>query len=76
MIFLMNTPHESMDTAQAVKLVMTDNPNLKTLIPHHHRVTTPPGATTVADVRAALDSVGIRIPITSQVRGQVYEFIK
>ena len=76
MIFLMNTPHEPMDTAQAVKLVMTDNPNLKTLIPHHHRVTPPPGATTVADVRAALDSVGIRIPITSQVRGQVYEFTK
>lgn len=33
-------------------------------------------ATTVADVRAALDSVGISIPITDQVRSQVYTFSK
>lgn len=53
---------------------MTDNSNLKTLIPHHHRVTPPPGAPTVADVRAVLDSMNIRIPITDPVRKQVYEF--
>ncbi len=76
MIFLMNTPHEPRDAALAVRLVMTDNPNLKTLMPHHHRVTPPAGATTVADVRAALDSMGIRVPITDQVRGRAYEFTK
>ncbi|MBI3002831.1 MAG: hypothetical protein HYY54_04270, partial [candidate division NC10 bacterium] len=54
----------------------TDNPNLKTLIPHHHRVTPPPGSTTVAEVRAALDALGINVPITNQALGQVYEFSK
>lgn len=76
MIFLMHPTGEPKDIAQAIKLVTTDNPNLKTLIPHHHRVTLPPGSTTVAEVRAALDALGINIPITNQALGQVYEFSK
>lgn len=76
MIFLMHPTLEPADAAAAVKLVMTDNPNLKTLIPHHHRATPQPGQTTVTEVRAALDTAGIRIPITSPVRGQSYEFRK
>lgn len=76
MIFLMATAQEPKDIALAVKLVTTDNPNLKTLMPHHHRATPPPGATTIAEVRAALDAAGVNIPITNQVVGQVYEFGK
>jgi hypothetical protein len=45
-------------------------------MPQHHRVKPPAGALTVADVRAVLDSMGIRIPITDPVRKQVYEFAK
>jgi L-ascorbate metabolism protein UlaG (beta-lactamase superfamily) len=76
MIFLMGPTTEPRDTSMAVKLVATGNPNLKTLLPHHHRVTPPAGATTVADVRAALDAAGIRIPITNPERSKVYEFTK
>lgn len=76
MIFLMGATQEPKDIALAVRHVMTDNPNLKTLIPHHHRVTPPAGATTIADVRTALDTLGITIPITNPARGQVYEFSK
>ncbi len=76
MIFLMHPTGEPRDIGTAVKLVMTGNPNLKTLLPHHHRVTPPPGAPTVADVRAMLDSMGIRVPITDPVRKQVYTFTK
>jgi L-ascorbate metabolism protein UlaG (beta-lactamase superfamily) len=76
MIFHMGVDHEPLDIAMSVRLVTTNNPNLKTLIPHHHRVTSPPGATTVAQVREALDSMGLSIPITDQVRGQVYRFSK
>ena len=76
MIFQMNPPAEPKDIALAVKLVMTENPNLKTLMPHHHRLTPPPGATTIAEVRAALDAAGIKIPIINQQLGQVYEFSK
>lgn len=76
MIFLMHPTQEPRDIGMAVKLVMTDNPNLKTLLPHHHRVSPPPGAPTVADVRAVLDAMNIRVPITDPVRKQVYEFTK
>ena len=27
-----------------VRLLRTENPNLKTIIPHHHRLQPPPGA--------------------------------
>jgi L-ascorbate metabolism protein UlaG (beta-lactamase superfamily) len=76
MIFHMGTDHEPLDIATSIRLVMTDNPNLSTLLPHHHRISPPAGATSVADVQAALDSMGIGIPITDQVRSQVYEFTK
>lgn len=76
MIFVMHPNGELQDIGMAIKLVTTGNPNLKTLWPHHHRVTPPPGAPTVTDVRALLDSMGIRIPILNQERGKVYEFTK
>lgn len=76
MIFLMSGFTEPLDVGAAIKLVAGKSPNLKTLIPHHHRVAPPPGALTLAEVRATLDSMGIRIPITDPVRKQVYEFTK
>ena len=76
MIFHMGTGTEPLDVAAAIRFTMTDNPNLRTLMPHHHRVTPPPGATTVDEVQAALGGMGINLPITDQVRGAVYEFTK
>ena len=76
MIFHMGTGTEPMDVAMMIKLTTTDNPNLKTLMPHHHRVMPPPGSTTVAEVQAALAAMGVNIPITDQLRTQVYEFSK
>lgn len=76
MIFLMHSNSEPQDIGMAIKLVSTGNPNLKALWPHHHRVTPPPGAPTVADVRKTLDSMEIKIPILNQERGKVYEFTK
>jgi L-ascorbate metabolism protein UlaG (beta-lactamase superfamily) len=76
MIFHMGADKEPMDVAMSISLTMTDNPNLRTLLPHHHRVNLPAGATSTADVRAALDAMGIGIPILDQARSQVYEFTK
>jgi len=64
MIFLMSGNSEPLDIAMAVKLVAGKSPNLKTLLPHHHRVTPPPGALSVAEMRKALVSMGVNIPIT------------
>ena len=76
MIFHMGTGTDPIDVATAIRLTMTDNPNLNTLMPHHHRVDPPAGATTVTDVQTALSSMGISTPITSQVRSQIYSFTK
>lgn len=76
MIFNMGGGADPVDVATAVRLTMTDNPNLKTLIPHHQRAQVPAGATTVADVQGALGSKGITTQITDPVRSQVYTFTK
>jgi L-ascorbate metabolism protein UlaG (beta-lactamase superfamily) len=76
MIYHMGTNHDPLDIAMAIKLISTDNPNLKTLMPHHHTPDLPPGWTSVPDVQAALGQLGINTPITNQVRSQVYELSK
>ena len=75
-IFNMNPGREPLDIAMSVLLMTTRNPNLSMLLPHHHRVTPPPGATTVAEVQAALGDMGLSIAITDPVRSQVYRFSK
>ena len=76
MIFHMDAPHDPIDVANSIRLTATDNPNLKMLMPHHHRVQVPAGGTTVADVQSELTKMGITIPITEQVRSQVYTLTK
>lgn len=76
MIFNMNGGREPMDIALATRLMMTNNPNLTTLLPHHQRVTPPAGATTVADAERALAALGITVPVTNPVQGRVYRFSK
>jgi L-ascorbate metabolism protein UlaG (beta-lactamase superfamily) len=76
MIFLMHGDGEPRDIGMAVRLVAGKSPNLKMLIPHHHRVSPPPGAQTVAEVRSMLDSMGIRIPISALAPRQSIELSK
>lgn len=76
MIFHMSAAHDPIDVAHSIRLTMTDNPNLKTLIPHHHRLQVPAGGTTSADVQNALSAMNISIPIMETVRSQVYTFTK
>lgn len=64
MIFLMSGNSEPLDVAMAIKLVAGKSPNLKTLLPHHQRVKPPPGALSVDEMRKALVSMGVNIPIT------------
>ena len=73
MLFLMHPTGEPSDIGMAVKLVAGKSPSLRTLVPHHHRVTPPPGAVTPAMVRATLDAMGIRIPVTELAPRQAIE---
>lgn len=74
MLFNLNQRRSPVDAAAAISLVATDNPNLSTLIPHHHRVSPQEGSTTVADVQGELDAMGIALQITEPTRGEVYWF--
>ena len=66
--------HEPMDFAQQVKLLKTDNPNLTTVFPHHNRVAPTAGQTTVSDVQAAIDSMGVDQKVTQPPLAQVVSF--
>jgi L-ascorbate metabolism protein UlaG (beta-lactamase superfamily) len=73
-ILHMGNDHEPLDFAQQVKLLKTDNPNLKTVFPHHNRVTPPAGATTVADVQGAIDALGLGMQVTQPPLAQPVSF--
>jgi L-ascorbate metabolism protein UlaG (beta-lactamase superfamily) len=73
-ILALDGTHDPVDFAEQVKLLMTDNPNLTAVFPHHLRVTSQPGQTTVADAQAAVQAMGISMQITTPVLGQIYSF--
>jgi L-ascorbate metabolism protein UlaG (beta-lactamase superfamily) len=75
-ILHMGGAHEPLDIAYSAKLLMSENPNLKTLIPHHNRVNPPAGQVTVADVQQALDSMGIALQMTQPPIGEAVSFSK
>ena len=75
-ILHMGADHEPMDFAMQVKLLQTENPNLKTVIPHHNRVTPPAGQTTVEQVQAAIDAMGLGIQVQQPNLSQAYSFTK
>lgn len=73
-ILPLNGSREPMDFAAQVRLVLTGNPELSMVMPHHHFVTPQPGQTTIAEAQAAIDALGLGIQITEPVLGQVYRF--
>jgi L-ascorbate metabolism protein UlaG (beta-lactamase superfamily) len=75
-ILHMGGAHEPLDIAYSAKLLMSENPNLKTLIPHHNRVNPPAGQVTVAEVQQALDSMGIALQMTQPPIGEAVSFSK
>ena len=75
-ILHMGADHEPMDIAMSVKLLQTENPNLKMVIPHHNRVNPPAGQTTVAEVQAAIDAMGLGVQVMQPNLSQVYSFTK
>lgn len=66
------------DAAYAAKLLMTDNPNLKTLVPQHHRINAPspggPGATPEA-FEAEVKKLGLPLAVLNPRIGQAYRIL-
>jgi L-ascorbate metabolism protein UlaG (beta-lactamase superfamily) len=63
------------DAAYAAKLLTTDNPHLKTLVPQHHRLNAPspggPGATPAA-FEAEVQKLGLPLKVLNPKIGQTY----
>lgn len=61
--------------AHMIRLLSTDNPNLKTVIPHHHRLKPPPGKAP-AVLAKAMDALGLRAKLLNPRPGKVYTLSK
>ena len=68
--------HEPLDAAMVVKLMATNNPNLRTVLPHHHVTRTPPGAQGPADLRAALGQAGVNVNFVEPDPGRPFSLSK
>lgn len=64
------------DIVHMVRLLRTENPNLRTIIPHHHRLKPPPAAPTPADMERALKASGLPVTVLNPELGKVYELMK
>ncbi len=65
------------DAAFATKLLMTDNPNLKTVVPQHHRIKgRPPWMGTPAEFEAEIKKLGLNVNVLSPKVGKAYTLSK
>jgi L-ascorbate metabolism protein UlaG (beta-lactamase superfamily) len=75
-ILPLSTNRDPLDIVHMVRLLRTENPNLKTIIPHHHRLQPPPGAPTPAAMEAALKTAGLPVTVLNPDLSKVYELTK
>jgi L-ascorbate metabolism protein UlaG (beta-lactamase superfamily) len=75
-ILPLSANRDPQDIVHMVRLLRTDNPNLKTVIPHHHRLQPPPGAPTPMAMAAALRDSGQPVTVLNPDLSKVYELTK
>jgi L-ascorbate metabolism protein UlaG (beta-lactamase superfamily) len=75
-ILCLSNGRDPEDLVEQARLLRTDNPNLKTVIPHHIRLQPPPGAHDAADVEAAFKASGLPITVIKPEFNKVYELTK
>ncbi len=59
----MSAAKDPQDPVEEIKMLRTNNPNLKTIIPHHYRLQVPPGGITPADVAAAVKAAKLPVRV-------------
>lgn len=64
------------EVVHMVRLLRTENPNLKTVIPHHHRLQPPPGAPTVAELERAIQAAGLPVKVLNPELSRSYELTR
>jgi L-ascorbate metabolism protein UlaG (beta-lactamase superfamily) len=75
-ILPLNANRDPQDMVHMVRLLRTENPNLKTIIPHHHRLKPAPGAPTVAMLETALKTAGLPVTVLNPDLSKVYDLTK
>jgi L-ascorbate metabolism protein UlaG (beta-lactamase superfamily) len=75
-ILQMSAAKDPQDLVEEIRMLETGNPNLKTIIPHHHRLQVPPGGTTPADVAAAVTAAKLPVTVLIPELGKSYELSK
>lgn len=75
-ILCLSNGRDPQDLVEQARLLRTDNPNLKTVIPHHWRLQPPPGAHTPEDVAAAFKTSGLPVAVIKPEFKKVYELTK
>jgi L-ascorbate metabolism protein UlaG (beta-lactamase superfamily) len=75
-ILPLSANRDPQDIVHMVRLLRTENPNLKTIIPHHHRLQPPPGAPTPAAMEAALKAAALPVTVLNPELSKVYELTK
>ena len=75
-IIILSSNRDPRDAAHMVRLMLTDNPNLKTVLPHHHRVKPPEGAVTPEQMEAEIKKLNLPVKFLSPELGKVYSFTK
>ena len=75
-ILPLSASRDPQDIVHMVRLLRTDNPNLKTVVPHHHRLQPPPGAPTPADMERVLKDAGLPVTVINPELKRVYDLTK
>ena len=75
-IIMLSGNRDPIDAAEMVRLLLTDNPNLKTVLPHHHRVKPREGTATPAAMEAEIKKLGLPVTFLNPELGKVYSFTK
>ena len=75
-ILVLSGNRDPKDFAHMVRLLLTDNPNLKTVFPHHHRVRPAPGQPTVEDAAREIKALGLNVNLVVPALGETYTFSK
>jgi L-ascorbate metabolism protein UlaG (beta-lactamase superfamily) len=75
-ILPLSANRDPQDIVHMVRLLRTENPNLKTVVPHHHRLQPPPGASTPAAMEAALKAAGLPVTVLTPDLKKVYDLTK
>jgi len=75
-ILPLSANRDPQDIVHMVRLLRTENPNLKTVIPHHHRLQPPPGAPTPMVLEQVLKAAGLPVTVLNPDLRRVYELKK